>query len=124
MHVPNKKQGTKPELAVRKALLKKGLRYRLYVKDLPGKPDIVIRKKKLVSFVNGCFWHQHDGCKRSTLPKTNKNYWRNKLKRNVERQKKDIELLKMLGWKIVVIWECEIKNTNLLAEKIESSLHG
>lgn len=114
---------TKPEKAVRKALFRLGWRYRLHAKDLPGKPDIVNRKRKTAIFVNGCFWHQHEGCKRKTSPKTNTDYWSNKLKRNVERQKKDIELLKLLGWKVIVIWECETNNTGLLVKKIESSLY-
>jgi len=95
----------------------------LHVRDLPGKPDIVIRKKKLAFFINGCFWHQHDGCKRSTTPKTNKNYWRSKLKRNVEKQIKDIRILKESGWRVFVIWECETNKSGLLLKKIEGNLY-
>ena len=118
-----KSKDTKPEIVVRKILFEKGLRYRLHVRDFPGKPDIVIRKKKLAFFINGCFWHQHDGCKRSTTPKTNKNYWRSKLKRNVEKQIKDIRILKESGWRVFVIWECETNKSGLLLKKIEGNLY-
>jgi DNA mismatch endonuclease, patch repair protein len=104
---------TKPEILVRKALFSNGFRYRLYVKTLPGKPDIVLSKYKTVIFVNGCFWHAHEGCKHFVIPKSNVSYWENKIKRNVER---DIESLRELiknGWKVIVIWECELKRKNI-----------
>lgn len=110
---------TSPEIKVRKVLYNLGFRYRLHVDYLPGKPDIVLNKIKTVIFVNGCFWHQHKGCKRSTLPKTNKKYWEKKLKKNVERQKENIRLLNKLGWKVFLIWECETKDIKFLESKIK-----
>lgn len=108
---------TKPEMYVRRFFHKHGLRYRLYVKSLPGKPDIVLKKYKTVVFVHGCFWHGH-GCKKSTLPKTNKKFWSLKIKGNIQRDKKNIQLLSDKGWKIIVIWECEI-NDNILKKYLD-----
>lgn len=105
---------TLPELRVRKALYSIGIRYRLHDKKLSGHPDIVISKLKTVLFVNGCFWHQHKNCKRSTIPKTNREYWLPKLKRNIEKQTEDFRKLKKEGWKIAVVWECQTKNQNKL----------
>ena len=107
-----KSKNTKPELILRKALHKAGFRFRLHRKDLPGKPDIVLPKYKTVIFVHGCFWHQHKGCRRSAVPKTNKTYWKNKLEKNVKRDEINLARLKELEWKIVVIWECELEKTN------------
>lgn len=107
---------TKPEEIVRKYLFSKGLRYRKNVRSLPGKPDIVFRKYKTVIFVNGCFWHKHD-CGRFIMPSTNTEYWSNKISRNVERDKINTKLLEAQGWKVIVIWECQLKrkvrDTNL-----------
>jgi len=102
-------KNTKPELIVRKILYQNGVRYRLHAKDLPGKPDISNKKKKFAVFVNGCFWHQHKGCKRSNKPKSNKSYWIPKLERNIQRQEESINSLKEMGWNIFIIWECELK---------------
>ena len=102
-------KNTKPELIVRKLLYQNGVRYRLHAKDLPGKPDISNKKKKFAVFVNGCFWHQHKGCKRSNIPKSNKDYWIPKLKRNIQRQEENINSLKEMGWSTFIIWECELK---------------
>ena len=99
---------TKPEEMVRKWLFSKGFRYRKNVKDLPGKPDIVLPKYKTVIFVNGCFWHKHD-CSRFVWPASNQGYWIPKIKRNVERDRLNIRLLEEQGWKVIVIWECEVK---------------
>lgn len=99
---------SKPEEIVRKYLSSKGLRYRKNVSNMPGKPDIVLQKYKTVIFVNGCFWHQHD-CGRFVMPSSNTEYWSNKISRNVERDKTNIELLKAQGWKVLVIWECQLK---------------
>ncbi len=107
---------TKPEEIVRKYLFSKGLRYRKNVRSLPGKPDIVLRKYKTVIFVNGCFWHKHD-CGRFIMPSTNTEYWSNKISRNVERDIINTKLLEAQGWKVIVIWECQLKrkvrDTNL-----------
>ena len=106
-------KNTKPELLVRKMLHRKGIRFRLHAKDLPGKPDISNKSKGFAIFVNGCFWHQHEGCKRANTPKSNKEYWVPKLERNVMRQKENIKSLIEMGMKPHIIWECEVKDMNL-----------
>jgi len=98
---------TKPEILVRKYLFSKGFRYRKYCSNLPGKPDIVLPKYKTVIFVHGCFWHKHN-CNFFRLPKTNTEYWANKIENNVLRDKKNIIELKKLGWKVIIVWECEL----------------
>ena len=104
---------TKPELLVRKFLHKNGFRYRLHVKDLPGKPDIVLAKYKTVIFVHGCFWHGHKGCKYFVVPKTRTEWWINKIQANIANDLKAEENLISLGWKTVTIWECELKKDAL-----------
>lgn len=98
---------TKPELRVRRALHKAGLRFRLHDKRLPGHPDIALRKHKAVVFVHGCLWHWH-GCPRSRMPASNADYWRRKIARNVERDAEHAAALERLGWRVEVVWECEI----------------
>jgi len=110
--------GTKPELIVRKLLFSMGFRYRINVKKLPGKPDIVLKKYNVIIFVNGCFWHQHKGCSKGTLPKTNKEFWRTKLQNNIVRDKNNIFKLENDGWKVLVLWECELEDL----EEIKSRL--
>lgn len=100
---------TKPEVMVRKYLFSRGLRYRKNVRTLPGTPDIVLKKYKTVIFVNGCFWHCHEGCPSFRLPKSNVEFWEKKLKRNIERDKIAYKQLDEMGWNIIVIWECELK---------------
>jgi len=117
-----KSRNTRPERTVRKILTEKDIKYRLHVKKLPGKPDIVIEKKKKAIFINGCFWHQYKGCKRRAVPKTNRKYWLPKLKRNIERQKRDMKQLKKKGWKTYIIWECETKNEGRLIKKLRKIL--
>lgn len=102
-------KGTKPELLIRKALYAAGFRYRLNDKNLPGKPDIVLKKYKLAIFVHGCFWHSHKACRYFTIPKTRTEWWVKKLKKNQENDKNAITELKRRGWRIKVIWECELK---------------
>ncbi len=99
---------TKPEVAVRKYLFSKGFRYRKNVKTLPGCPGIVLPKYKTVIFVNGCFWHKHD-CSRFMWPSSNEDYWREKITRNVTRDRENYEQLKNIGWNIYVVWECQLK---------------
>lgn len=99
---------SKPEEIVRKYLFSQGFRYRKNVRTLPGCPDIVLPKYKTVIFVNGCFWHRHD-CPRFVWPSTNQEYWNPKILRNVERDQKNVEELKVLGWKVITVWECELK---------------
>lgn len=110
---------TKPEMIVRKMLHNNGIRYRLHAKDLPGKPDLSNKKKKFAIFVNGCFWHQHQGCKRANIPKSNKSYWLPKLKRNVERLNNSTSELKAINWKVYKIWECEVKDLENNKELME-----
>ena len=104
-----KGKNTKPEILVRKFLFQNGFRYRLNYSKLPGKPDIVLPKYKTVIFVNGCFWHGHEGCKYFVVPKTRTEWWINKIKETKKRDNFKAEKLKQLGWKIQVIWECELK---------------
>ena len=100
---------TKPEEIVRKYLFSKGLRYRKNDKRYPGRPDIVLPKYKTCVFVNGCFWHQHPGCRYAVLPASNQDYWFPKLKRNIERDTENSRLLEESGWHVITIWECELK---------------
>lgn len=102
-------KNTKPEEKVRKYLFAKGFRYRKNDKRLPGKPDIVLPKYKTVIFVNGCFWHRHEGHSCFKWPSSNVDFWRNKLLRNVERDKENYYKLNNAGWKVITIWECETK---------------
>jgi len=105
---------TKPEILVRHELFRRGYRYRINVSKLPGKPDIVLPKYKTVIFINGCFWHGHEGCKHFVQPKSNVDYWKSKILRNQQRDKETILKLQQLGWKVVIIWECEINKSQLL----------
>lgn len=118
-----KSKDTSLEIIVRKELFKRGFRYRKNVKDLPGKPDIVLKKYNTAIFVNGCFWHHHYNCKFAVYPKTNKEYWRNKIERNIERDIENEKYLRQLGYKVIVVWECELKESfdirvNQLVEEI------
>ncbi len=99
---------TKPEILVRKYLFAHGFRYRKNVKELPGKPDIVLPKYKTVIFVNGCFWHGHENCKKSELPATNTEFWREKISSNINRDKKQQRELQNKGYKILIVWQCEL----------------
>jgi DNA mismatch endonuclease (patch repair protein) len=101
---------TSPEIRVRKMLFSQGYRYRLHVKDMPGKPDIVLPKYKVVIFVHGCFWHLHSGCRDGTIPKTRTGYWKDKLLRNKERDKEHMRELQKQGWRVLQLWECEVEN--------------
>lgn len=102
-------KNTKPELQVRKYLHKRGLRYKLHAKELPGKPDLVLPKYGAVVFVHGCFWHQHAGYKYATTPSSRKEFWTNKLSENIGRDAYQIAALKGLGWRVFVVWECELR---------------
>jgi DNA mismatch endonuclease, patch repair protein len=103
---------TKPEMIVRKFLFSKGFRYRLHVKDLPGKPDIVLPKYKTLIFVHGCFWHGHKGCKYFVVPQTRTEWWLDKINGNKANDIKNIKLLKKSGWKVIQIFECKLKSSN------------
>ena len=112
-------KNTKPEVLVRKYLWSHGFRYRLNHPRLPGKPDIVMRMYRTCIFINGCFWHGHEGCKYYTIPKTNTDFWVNKVKRNKERDVEVQHQLAKMGWHCITIWECELK-----ADKRESTLES
>ncbi|WP_277563060.1 DNA mismatch endonuclease Vsr [Burkholderia sp. IO2] len=99
---------TQPELALRRALHRLGLRFRLHGAGLPGKPDLVFPRYKTVVFVHGCFWHQHTGCSIATIPKSNTQFWMEKFKKNIDRDKRVSAQLNELGWKVLVAWECEL----------------
>lgn len=100
---------TKPEILVRKFLFSRGYRFRKNAKELPGKPDIVLPKYKTIIFVHGCFWHGHS-CKRGTLPESNREFWQEKINKNIERDSRNILQLKEKGWSVIIIWQCEMKN--------------
>jgi DNA mismatch endonuclease (patch repair protein) len=104
-----KGKNTKPELVVRKFLFANGFRYRINQKNLPGKPDIVLKKYKTAIFVNGCFWHGHKGCKYFVLPKTRTEWWLQKIKNTQKRDKKAEIELQILGWRVITVWECGLK---------------
>ncbi len=104
---------TKPEILVRKFLFANGFRYRLNYKKLPGKPDIVLAKYKTVIFVNGCFWHGHENCKYFKLPATRTEWWKEKIEGNIKNDITKHELLREAGYKVMVIWECEVKNKSI-----------
>ena len=119
-----KSKNTKPEIFLRKLLWHKGFRYRVNYKNLPGSPDIYLPKYKMVIFVNGCFWHMHENCKYSSIPKSNYEFWKNKLEGNVERDKKNYAQLESMGIKVIVVWGCEIKrmmkDDSVLSKKVNS----
>ena len=104
-----KSKNTKPEIAVRKLLHSMGYRFRLHRKDLPGSPDIVLPKYKTVIFVHGCFWHRHENCKYASTPKTRKEFWEKKFRENINRDNLNQANLSLKGWKIIIIWECQLK---------------
>ena len=112
-----KSKNTKPELIVRKALFANGFRFRIHVDSLSGKPDIVLPKYKTVIFVNGCFWHGHEGCKYFVVPKTRTEWWLNKINRNKELDKKNKDKLIKGGWNVMVLFECQLR-----PDKIESTI--
>lgn len=119
---------TKPELQIRKFLHRAGFRFRLHVKDLPGKPDIVLPRYKMAIFIHGCFWHCHD-CHMFKWPKSRGRFWRTKLIRNQENDKKQLAALRSAGWRVLVVWECALKgkerlNESNLAKRILGSLVG
>jgi DNA mismatch endonuclease (patch repair protein) len=111
-------KNTSPERAVRSIIHRLGYRFRLHRKDLPGTPDIVLARHQCVVFVHGCFWHRHKGCKRASMPQSNVDYWEKKFSRNVERDQKHRKDLRKLGWRTIVVWECELRDKNKLADRL------
>jgi DNA mismatch endonuclease (patch repair protein) len=116
-----KAANSKPEIIVRRLLHRLGYRFRLHRKDLPGKPDIVMPKYKIAIFVHGCFWHHHENCKKSKMPTSNIEFWHEKIMANVVRDKQCIQALGEVGWKVMVIWECEVSSPEL-PEHLETFL--
>lgn len=104
-----KGKNTRPELALRRALHARGFRYRLHDKKLPGKPDLVLPRFHAAIFVHGCFWHRHEGCKYATTPATRQEFWQAKFRENMERDQRNIDALLALGWRVAVVWECEMR---------------
>lgn len=115
---------TKPEMRVRRLVHGMGYRYRLHRLDLAGKPDLVFPSRRAALFVHGCFWHRHEGCALARLPKSRVDFWRSKLESNRTRDVNKIAELETAGWRVLVIWECETKNTEALAEKLRDFLGG
>lgn len=115
---------TQPEIFVRRLLHRQGYRFRLHAKDLPGQPDIVFRGRKKAIFVHGCFWHRHKGCKKASIPKTRRAYWKLKLEANQRRDAKSVSALEGMGWKVMIVWECEILvgNQDALCDRLEDFL--
>lgn len=117
-----RQQDTKPEKLVRSILHKLGFRFRKNVSSIAGKPDIVLPKYKTIIFVHGCFWHQHKDCRKAARPTSNIEFWNTKLDKNVARDKQTLKELKSLGWKVLTIWTCEMKDKELLTEELKSSI--
>jgi DNA mismatch endonuclease (patch repair protein) len=117
-----KNKNTAPEIKLRKLVFSMGFRYRLHCKDLPGHPDIVFRGRKKVIFMHGCFWHGHPDCKASKLPETRKDFWNTKINSNQVRDRENIRDLENLGWKVLIIWQCELNDVLNITEKIRSFL--
>ena len=121
---------TKPEMIVRRFLFSQGFRFRLHYRKLPGHPDIVLPKYKAVIFVHGCFWHRHENCRHFRLPQSNVEYWENKIAGNVERDLRDANRIADMGWKVIVVWECELERKtrdevlNRVATLIKGSCEG
>lgn len=115
---------TRPEIVVRKLLHGMGYRFRLHDKKLPGKPDIVLPRHRKVIFVHGCFWHGHLGCRRSKLPSSNVEFWGRKIAGNIERDKKNLETLAVLGWKVLIVWSCQMGKVEPLKEKLKGFMEN
>ncbi len=115
---------TKPEMRVRRLVHGLGYRYRLHSEDLPGRPDLVFRPRRKVIFVHGCFWHRHEGCSRNRTPKSpeRRSFWRDKLDGNARRDRTNEVALRRIGWEILIIWECETKDLDPLAERVRAFL--
>lgn len=113
---------TKLEMAVRRLIHGMGYRYRLHSRDLPGTPDLVFRSRRSVVFIHGCFWHRHDGCSMARLPKSKVDFWTNKLEGNRARDARKVKALKKAGWRVFVVWECELKNKEKLAKRLRRFL--
>lgn len=114
-----KSKDTEPEMIVRRMLHAMGYRYRLHVKELPGKPDVVLPRHRKIVFVNGCFWHGHADCRRAERPSTNAEFWNRKISKNIERDENNKKKLESLGWKMLVVWGCEVKDAESLRRRLQ-----
>ncbi|WP_241494473.1 very short patch repair endonuclease [Pseudomonas asplenii] len=119
-----KSKNTRPEMFIRRMLHRAGFRYRLHDTTLPGKPDIVFPRKRKIIFVNGCFWHRHEGCKQAKIPKSNQVFWHAKLEGNKMRDKCNLRELHNAGWETMIVWECELKDVQTLEKKLLEFLSG
>jgi DNA mismatch endonuclease (patch repair protein) len=117
-------KNTTPEILVRRLIYRMGYRYRLHRSDLPGKPDLVFASRRKVIFVHGCFWHGHSGCRRARIPATNREYWIEKISKNALRDKSQLLTLRNEGWDALIVWECELRETGPLQEKLREFLDG
>lgn len=115
---------TGPEIRVRRIAHRMGLRFRLHRKDLPGRPDLVFPRHSLVVFVHGCFWHRHEGCRRATTPSTRQEFWQAKFDANIERDRRQIHELNALGWRVLVLWECELKDETAIEDELRKAVIG
>jgi DNA mismatch endonuclease (patch repair protein) len=117
-------KNTSAELVVRKVSHSLGLRFRLHPRSLPGTPDLVFPHYRKAIFVHGCFWHRHIGCKRTTNPKTRESFWQAKFKDNIRRDRRTVAAIRLMGWDVLVVWECETKKDALLKRKLERFFFG
>lgn len=117
-------KNTSPEMKVRSLLHRLGYRYRLHYDKLPGKPDLAFPTRKKVIFVHGCFWHGHEGCSKGRLPKSNLEYWEPKIARNKERDEENTEKIKSGGWRVLTVWQCELKNVEFLQGRLVDFLNA
>jgi DNA mismatch endonuclease (patch repair protein) len=115
---------TAPELLIRKIVHRLGFRFRLHRRDLPGTPDIVFPRLHKIIFVHGCFWHMHRGCRRAGLPRTNRTFWKSKISRNANRDRVDQQRLRKLGWDVLVVWQCDTKETTTLERRLRKFLYA
>jgi len=119
-----KSENTTTEMTVRRLIFGMGYRYRLHDKRLPGKPDLVFKGRRKAIFVNGCFWHGHESCRYATIPKTRTDFWRNKIEKNRARDVRNVQLLENDGWKVLVVWQCELKGVDTLTAKLYDFLEN
>lgn len=119
-----KGKNTQPELVVRSLLFARGFRFRVHRKDLPGRPDVVLPKYRTVIFVHGCFWHRHPRCRKTTMPATRTQFWSDKFAQNIERDRSNQARLETMGWRSIVVWECEIASGKELADRLVRELES
>jgi DNA mismatch endonuclease (patch repair protein) len=117
-----KGRDTEPEMIVRSVLHRLGLRFRLHKRDLPGRPDITLKKYRTVVFVHGCFWHRHRKCSMAYSPKSNQKFWSDKFKANVDRDRTVVGTLRRMGWRVIVVWECQTSERDVLSRRLKSIL--